>query len=250
MTSMTLFAVEGIPLVKPGDDLAALICAGFTEMGETLQPGDILVVAQKIVSKAEGRLVRLRDVTPDRRAQGVAQAVRKDPRTVHVVLSDSREIVRMRPGLLVVEQRSAGSAPTPASIAAMWMKMRSWRCCLGTDAGAAALRAQLEAHRRRSGRHHQRQPRATLAWARWARASVARACRPSGTSAASTISTATNWGQRRVHCRRTGSAAASLLMGQSNEGRPVIVIRGYRLPDKPHRPATAIQRPAAMDVFR
>ncbi|MEZ4613879.1 MAG: coenzyme F420-0:L-glutamate ligase [Caldilineaceae bacterium] len=46
------------------------------------------------------------------------------------------------------------------------------------------------------------------------------------------------------------AAAASLLMGQSNEGRPVIVIRGYQLPDKPHRPATAIQRPAAMDVFR
>ena len=143
---MTLFAVEGIPLVKPGDDLAALIVAGLTEMGETLQPGDILVVAQKVVSKAEGRLVHLRDVTPDRRAQGVAQAVRKDPRTVHVVLSDSREIVRMRPGLLVVEQRS-GWICANAGVDRSNVDEDEILALLpeDADAGAAALRAQLEA---------------------------------------------------------------------------------------------------------
>ena len=252
MTSMTLFAVEGIPLVKPGDDLAALIVAGLTEMGETLQPGDILVVAQKVVSKAEGRLVHLRDVTPDRRAQGVAQAVRKDPRTVHVVLSDSREIVRMRPGLLVVEQRggwicaNAGvdrSNVDEDEVLALLPK--------DADAGAAALRAQLEA-------------RTGVAPAVIINDSHGRPWR------VGTVGTCIGcaglppvWDQRGLHdlygYELVGSeeciadelaAAASLIMGQSNEGRPVIVIRGYRLPDKPHQSATSIQRPAAMDVFR
>ena len=252
MTSMTLFAVEGIPLVKPGDDLAALICACLAEMGETLQPGDILVVAQKIVSKAEGRLVHLRDVTPDRRAQGVAQAVRKDPRTVHVVLSDSREIVRMRPGLLVVEQRG-GWICANAGVDRSNVDEDEVLALLPADAdgSAAALRAQLEAH-------------TGVAPAVIINDSHGRPWR------VGTVGTCIGcaglppvWDQRGLHdlygYELVGSeeciadelaASASLLMGQSNEGRPVIVIRGYRLPDKPHRPATAIQRPAAMDVFR
>ena len=252
MTSMTLFAVEGIPLVKPGDDLAALIVAGLTEMGETLQPGDILVVAQKVVSKAEGRLVHLRDVTPDRRAQGVAQAVRKDPRTVHVVLSDSREIVRMRPGLLVVEQRG-GWICANAGVDRSNVDEDEVLALLPADAdgSAAALRVQLEA-------------RTGVAPAVIINDSHGRPWR------VGTVGTCIGcaglppvWDQRGLHdlygYELVGSeeciadelaAAASLIMGQSNEGRPVIVIRGYRLPDKPHQSATAIQRPAAMDVFR
>ena len=252
MTSMTLFAVEGIPLVKPGDDLAALIVAGLTEMGETLQPGDILVVAQKVVSKAEGRLVHLRDVTPDRRAQGVAQAVRKDPRTVHVVLSDSREIVRMRPGLLVVEQRS-GWICANAGVDRSNVDEDEVLALLPEDAdvSAATLRTRLAAQ-------------TGVAPAVIINDSHGRPWR------VGTVGTCIGcaglppvWDQRGLHdlygYELVGSeeciadelaAAASLIMGQSNEGRPVIVIRGYAPPDLPPAPARTIQRPAAMDTFR
>ena len=64
MCAMTLFAVQHLPLIHPGDDLAALIVAHLAAQGERLQPGDILVLAQKVVSKAEGRLVKLSEVTP------------------------------------------------------------------------------------------------------------------------------------------------------------------------------------------
>jgi len=103
---MTLFSVPGIPLVQPGDDLAQLIVAGMTNAGQELRPGDILVVAQKVVSKAEGRLVRLADVTPGRQALELAAITGKNPQVVQVILDDSQEVVRARRGLLIVEQKS------------------------------------------------------------------------------------------------------------------------------------------------
>ncbi|MCS6826486.1 MAG: coenzyme F420-0:L-glutamate ligase, partial [Caldilinea sp.] len=106
MTSMHLFTVAGLPSIRPGDDLAALIVDCLAAMDEALQPGDILVIAQKIVSKAEGRLVRLADVQPGPQALEYAAVVGKDARIVQVVLDDSNEVLRVRRGLLVVEQRS------------------------------------------------------------------------------------------------------------------------------------------------
>ena len=106
MTPMQLFAVTGLPSIHPGDDLAALIVEHLTAMGEALHPGDILVIAQKIVSKAEGRLVRLADVEATAQAQEIAAIVGKDPRVIQVVLDDSNAVLRVRRGLLVVEQRS------------------------------------------------------------------------------------------------------------------------------------------------
>ncbi|MCB0114061.1 MAG: coenzyme F420-0:L-glutamate ligase, partial [Caldilineaceae bacterium] len=103
---MTLYAVPGMPLVTPGDDVAQLIVSRINATGRSLQDGDILVIAQKIVSKAENRLVRLAEVTPDAHAEEVAELTHKDPRRVQVVLDDSNEIVRARPGLLIVEQKS------------------------------------------------------------------------------------------------------------------------------------------------
>ncbi|MCB0086700.1 MAG: coenzyme F420-0:L-glutamate ligase, partial [Caldilineaceae bacterium] len=106
MTGISLYPVPNLPLIEPGDDLGSLIVEQLAAAGQAVQPGDIFVIAQKVVSKAEGRLVRLADVTPDARSQEIAQIVDKDPRHVQVVLDDSNEILRTRRGLLVVEQKS------------------------------------------------------------------------------------------------------------------------------------------------
>lgn len=102
-TAIQIFGLSGIPEVQPGDDLAALILTAATSV--PLQQGDILVVTQKIVSKAEGRLVDLTTVTPSALAIEFATRWGKDPRHVEVVLGESRRIVRMERGILIAETR-------------------------------------------------------------------------------------------------------------------------------------------------
>jgi coenzyme F420-0:L-glutamate ligase/coenzyme F420-1:gamma-L-glutamate ligase len=91
---LTLIALDGIPLVQPGDDLSSLIADALTRLGETLIDGDVLVVAQKIVSKSENRLVEIATITPSTRAETLAKSVDKDPRVVEVILRESRAVIR------------------------------------------------------------------------------------------------------------------------------------------------------------
>jgi coenzyme F420-0:L-glutamate ligase/coenzyme F420-1:gamma-L-glutamate ligase len=102
---LTLTALPGIPLVRPGDDLTSLVLGSLQAAEIELHSGDVLVVAQKIVSKAEGRLICLNDVAPSPRAEALGEEIGKDPRLVEVILRESAEVVRSRPGLLVVEHR-------------------------------------------------------------------------------------------------------------------------------------------------
>lgn len=95
--SVVLMALEGIPEVRPGDDLVPLLAQARPAM----EPGDILVVTQKIVSKAEGRLVRLDSVAPSPKALEIAMALDKDPALVELILSESQELVRQERGVLV-----------------------------------------------------------------------------------------------------------------------------------------------------
>ncbi len=99
-------ALSGIPLVQPGDNIADLIVNGLASSGLSLRRGDVLVIAQKIVSKAEGRLADLREVTPSAPAEQLAAEVDKDPRLVELILRESTEVVRHREGVLVVAHRS------------------------------------------------------------------------------------------------------------------------------------------------
>ena len=97
---LSLRAVEGLPEITPGDDLGALLAA----TADT-RPGDVLVVAHKVVSKAEGRLVALADVAPSARARELAEPWGKDPRQVEVVLRESAEVVRAERGVLISRTR-------------------------------------------------------------------------------------------------------------------------------------------------
>lgn len=254
MSAMTLFPIQNLPLIHPGDDLAALIVAHLDAQGERLQPGDILVLAQKIVSKAEGRLVRLSNVTPSPQAEELAALGDKDPRHVQVILDDSRAIIRARGGLLVMEQRSgwicanagvdrSNVAPGEEEVLALLPE--------DADASAEGLRARL-------GKLTGVEPGVII------NDSHGRAWRIGTTGVAiGCAGLPPVWNQRGLHdlfgyelmsseeCIADElAAAASLIMGQSDEGRPVVVIRGYTLPALPPAPATTIQRPAQMDAFR
>ncbi|MGH7907836.1 MAG: coenzyme F420-0:L-glutamate ligase [Candidatus Binataceae bacterium] len=103
MRSLTLTGIEGIPLISRDDDLAKIICRAATSSGLAFQPGDILVVCQKIVSKAEGRIKNLGTVAPSALARNHAARFDKDPRTVQLALENANRIVRMRNGVLIVE---------------------------------------------------------------------------------------------------------------------------------------------------
>jgi coenzyme F420-0:L-glutamate ligase/coenzyme F420-1:gamma-L-glutamate ligase len=100
---LEVLGIHGLPEVRPGDDLAALVAAAAGLQGTPLCAGDVVVLSQKVVSKSEGRLVRLADVTPSPFAAEVGAALKKDPRLVEVILRESRRIVRMDRGILITE---------------------------------------------------------------------------------------------------------------------------------------------------
>ncbi len=102
---LELVALEDFPRVEPGDDLAVQIANCLRRNGLALDAGDVLVVAQKIVSKAEGRYVRLAEVEPRAEAVELAARAHKDPRQVELILRESREVLRVRPGVIIVEHR-------------------------------------------------------------------------------------------------------------------------------------------------
>ena len=105
MTSLEVIALEGLPLIQAGDDLVELIASALTRNDVTPRAEDVLVVAQKIVSKAEGRVVDLATVEPSAKARTLAAEVDKDPRLVEIILSESVRVVRARRNVLIVEHR-------------------------------------------------------------------------------------------------------------------------------------------------
>ncbi len=105
---ISLIPLAGIPEVRPGDDLAALIEAALSAAGIGLEADDVLVVTQKVVSKAEGRVVELASVTPSREALEWAAQWERDPRQVELVLQESAEVLRMAPGGLIISRTRHG----------------------------------------------------------------------------------------------------------------------------------------------
>jgi len=103
--TLAIIPVHGLPEIRPRDDLVGLLLDALARANERLQDGDVLVVAQKVVSKSEGRVVRLADVTPGERALAMAEESGKDPRQLEVVLSETKEIVRWERGVLISETR-------------------------------------------------------------------------------------------------------------------------------------------------
>lgn len=143
MSHVTITGLDGIPEVRPGDDLGTIILDAVDATGETLRDGDILVVTHKIISKAEGQLVDLREVEPSELARRHAARWDKDPRQIEVVLREAARIVRMQHGLIIAETHH-GFVCANAAVDAS--NVESEFVCLlprDPDASAAALRAAI-----------------------------------------------------------------------------------------------------------
>jgi len=252
--AVTLTPILDIPMVRPGDDLAGLLIAACERNALAPADGDVLVVAQKIVSKAEGRYVDLAKVKPSPRAVHLAAEVSKDPRLVEVILAESRRVVRQRPGVLIVEHRlgfimaNAGvdrSNIDPDVAAEPVLLLPS-----DPDASAAGFRARLAAHfRTRPG------VIVTDSWGRaWRHGTVGVALGVAGLPALMDMRGRPDLFGHALRVTQTGFAdeiasAASLVMGQADEARPMVLVRGLNWSGPPS-PAAALIRSAEEDLFR
>lgn len=253
---LVLTALPNIPLIKPGDDLCAITLASLTEAGLRLQSGDVLILAQKIISKAEGRLVHLSSVTPSARARELADELGKDPRHVEVILSETKEIVRMRAGVIVVEHRlgyvCANAGVDRSNVAPHGAGGDDWLLMLpeNPDRSCAELRDKLRAVTGATvgvivNDSHGRA---------WRSGTVGVALGAAGVPGLLDLRGTPDLFDTPLQITQVGfadelAAAASLLMGQAAEGRPIIHARGvpYALRDGD---AQELIRPKEMDLFR
>jgi coenzyme F420-0:L-glutamate ligase/coenzyme F420-1:gamma-L-glutamate ligase len=251
---LALLPVKGLPLIGEGDPLADLVVEALGAAGEGFLAGDVLVLAQKIVSKAEGRVVRLDDVTPSADAQQLAAGTEKDPRLVELILRESREVLRTRSGLIVVEDRR-GFVCANAGIDRSNIEQH------GRGEEVALLPADADASARRI--RERLRELTGLAVPVVINDSHGRAWREGTVGVAIGLAGMTAVWDRRGEVDLTGytlqhtvigladeiAAAASLLMGPAAEGVPAVVIRGLNVPAGDGR-ARDLQRPRELDLFR
>jgi coenzyme F420-0:L-glutamate ligase / coenzyme F420-1:gamma-L-glutamate ligase len=249
---LSLTALAGMPLVAAGDDLARLLAASIRCTDICPQDGDILVVAQKVVSKAEGRFVDLSSVVASPRATALAKEVHKDPRLIEVILSESSEVVRSRKDVLIVAHRlgfvMANAGVDQSNVAdgdgIVLLLPRD------PDASAASLKAKIDAEFGVSlgvvindsfGRA-------------WRLGVVGVALGAAGVpSLRNMVGTPDLFGRQmrvtEVAVADEIASAASLLMGEAAEGLPAVHVRGLSC-NAPAMSAAALLRPKEMDLFR
>ncbi len=255
--SLTLTAFAGIPLVHSGDDLVALILQSLQQTSIKLEDGDILVIAQKIVSKSEGRYVRLADVKPSKRAFQLAAETEKDPRLMELILSESREIVRYRSSVIVVENRQgvvlANAGIDHSNVEKDGGEEQVLLLPLDPDASAANIRKQLQ---RKTNRNLAVIINDSLGRA-WRNGTTGTALGVSGLPALLDLRGRPDLFGEPLQTSEEAiadelSAAASLLQGQAGEGRPVILIRGYDFSGIPpqNTGTFGLIRPKEKDLFR
>ena len=246
-------AIAGLPMVSAGDDLGALIATATEAAGLELLDGDILVVAQKIVSKAEGRLMRLADVTPSKAAKALAAETEKDPRLVELVLRESAEVMRQKPGVIIVRHR-LGIVGAQAGIDQSNVDHGEGEQALllpvDPDASAQRLRADLE---RRTGAKlgiivsdSMNRP--------WRLGTIGGAIGCAGIHVLDD-----RRGQHDIYGRELKvtminradsiAAAAVLVMGETIERTPVVLVRGFPFVECGQSAHDSI-RPLAEDLFR
>jgi coenzyme F420-0:L-glutamate ligase/coenzyme F420-1:gamma-L-glutamate ligase len=263
--SLTLTPLSNIPLIRHGDNLADILVAGLNASNLALEDGDILVLAQKIVSKAEGRMVNLGTVTPSERALELARQSEKDPRVVELMLRESNEVLRVRVGTIVVEHRlgfvcaNAGidhSNVSPQTSEVFGdlggLSAEEWVLLLPTDPDQSSrvIREKIES---KTGKRigvmvidsHGR------AW----RVGTVGMC--IGLSGIPAVVDERGWQDLFGYTLRITvvgvadelAAAASLVMGQAAEGTPAVHVRGFPYPLR-EGSLRELLRPKKQDLFR
>jgi len=251
---LELIAVPCLPMVQSGDDLAALVGRGRAAAGIELHDRDVVVFAQKVVSKSEGRLVELAAVTPSAQALEVAAQVRKDPRMVELVLRESRRIVRRIPDVLIVEHRlgfvMANAGIDQSNVADPTAGERALLLPVDPDASAERLRGDLK---RLTGREVGVVINDSFGRP-WRQGTVGVALGCAGLPALLDLRGKPDLFGRTLKVTVIAyadeiAAAASLLMGQATEGRPVVIVRGLEATGA-SAPAASIVRDPREDLFQ
>jgi coenzyme F420-0:L-glutamate ligase/coenzyme F420-1:gamma-L-glutamate ligase len=255
--SLSVYPVPGLPHIEAGMDLAAVIAKAAHDNGLEPGDGDIFVIAQKIISKAEGRAVDLRSVSPSPAAEILGQKTEKDARLVELILRESSRVVRHSPGVVIVEHR-LGIVLANAGIDRSNVSGDEHTVLLlpeDPDASAAQLREKLETRL---------QVRLGILisdslgrpW-RLGTTGVAIGC--AGLTALHDLRGGTDLFGRVLQVAEIATAdclagAAGLVMGEGAEGIPVALIRGSdavdRAKENPAQDARTLLRPPAEDLFR
>jgi coenzyme F420-0:L-glutamate ligase/NADPH-dependent F420 reductase len=254
--ALSVKALTGLPHFAAGDDLAAAIVAALDAAGETPRDGDVVVVAQKVVSKAEGRAVALSGVTPGAAAIDAAAKAEKDPAVVELIAAEAQELMRVTPGVIIARHRTghvlanAGIDASNVPAGPDGESVLLWP--LDPDASARALRTALEAH-------------LGVRLAVVVSDSLGRAWRMGTTGAAIGVAGIKPLRDRRGEHDLFGrelkatvvgvadeiAAAASLVIGEAAEGTPVAIVRGATYdPDDGDAGVGELLRPLDKDLFR
>jgi coenzyme F420-0:L-glutamate ligase/coenzyme F420-1:gamma-L-glutamate ligase len=251
---LVLTALSGIPTIRTGADLAAIILRSAALSGVEFRDDEIIVIAQKIISKAEGRFARLRDVTPSPRAKELATEVAKDPRLIELILGESTRLVRWRPGVIIVAHR-LGLVMANAGIDASNVEAGDDEEVVlllpeDPDASAARLRESL---RLAAGVDLGIIINDSFGRA-WRRGTIGTAIGVAGLPGLVDLRGQPDRTGRPLQVTDVGvadevAAAASLLMGQAAENRPVVHVRGFPYARREGSGAELI-RPEDQDLFR
>ena len=260
--SLILTPLIGIPFIRRDDDLADILIKSLSESDIFIQDHDILVLAQKIVSKAEGRTINLSTVSPSPRAQELAVETDKDPRLVELILQESNEVLRTRAGVIIVEHRlgfvcaNAGidqsnvSSPFPEGMESEAQDV--WVLLLpeNPDISANNLREQIQ---EKTGKQigfliidsHGRA---------WRTGTVGVAIGIAGLPGLEDLRGKSDLFGYTLQVTQVGvadelAAAASLVMGQAAEGTPAVHVRGFPYPLREGSLRELI-RPKEQDLFR
>lgn len=254
--SLTLTPLHHIPLIRQGDDLAEFVVNALEKNNIALEENDILVFAQKIISKAEGRAVNLVTVTPSERAIELAQQTEKDPRLVELILCESNEVLRTRIGTIIVEHKlgfvCANAGIDHSNVAGAGDSTEEWVLLLPKEPDRSAEKLR-EAIRSKTGRRigvliidsHGRA---------WRTGTVGVAIGIAGLPGLEDLRGKHDLFDFTLRITQVGAAdelaaAASLVMGQAAEGTPVVHVRGFPYPLRDGSLKELI-RPKDEDLFR
>jgi coenzyme F420-0:L-glutamate ligase/coenzyme F420-1:gamma-L-glutamate ligase len=254
MTSLEVIALTGLPLIKAGDNLVEMIAESLKQNGVEPRAYDVLVVAQKIVSKAEGRMVDLATIKPSAQALGLATEVDKDPRLVEVILSESVRVVRARRNVLIVEHRlgfiMANAGVDQSNVGQADGGQRALLLPENPDCSAETLRRGLATA---TGINLAVVINDSFGRA-WRQGTAGVAIGAAGLPALIDLRGRPDLFGRKLEVSVIGfadeiAAAASLVMGQADEAAPVVLIRGLRW-SAPESTAASLIRPSNEDLFR
>lgn len=249
---LSLFAVPGIPLIQAGDDLAAILLDALATAGIELADGDVLVVAQKLVSKAEGRAVSLSLIQPSAAAVQLAAETDKEPAIVQLILDESSKVLRARPGVIIVEHK-LGFVAANAGIDRSNVEPDSDRVLLlpkDPDRSAANLRTRLES----ALNIHLGVIIADSVGRAWRMGTTGMTLGCAGVEALQNLRGRADMFGRILQVSEHAvadaiAAAAELLIGEADEATPVVIARGL---DQgwSEQNSKSLLRPEQDDMFR